>query len=408
MAGMIGTKGRRPAPVKFVALVATLTLTACAAGETGASGSASTDLPPTTEVAETQPGPGSPTNAYPTEEFVPSEEAGETPDLPQRVAYANLGDAEIFTVWGDAMEAAAEARDLEYTTASANFDPATNVEQINSFLSRGVGSMLVVELDAESQRPAVLEAMDQGVAVFTVVFGPGTSQLVTDQYASGEAAANAMVDHINTNLDGQAEILVFNLDDREGLRPRYQAVRDVVEAAGDEINIAVDQLGSPQTAEFGFEVMNTVLQSNAEVNVVIGEDAHVLGALAALEAAGVADDPGWLLVGIGGEQEALEKVAEGDSPFQIDVSFALPAIGAIPAVFGAEWLAGRSIPMVTEFNPIVLDSAEAVDQFLADMEDPEALIEGPLQETYLTHLGRISYETRTSYYDPTAAETPAP
>src|SRR5690606_28997533 len=218
----------------------------------------------------------------------------------------------------------------------------------------------------------------------------------TDQYASGQAAAEAMVDYINTHLDGTASILMFNLDDREGIRPRYQAVRDVVAAAGDNINITVDQLGSPQTTEYGFEVMNTVLQSNPDVNVVIGEDAHVLGALAALRAAGIDHDERWLLVGIGGEQQALEEVADDTSPLKIDISFALPTIGVIPGRFAEDWLAGRAIPSVVTFNPIVLDSAETVDQFLADMTNPETLFDSPKQDTYLTMLGNISYQNRMS------------
>jgi ribose transport system substrate-binding protein len=335
---------------------------------------------------------------FPAERFVRSDEAGEVPDLPARVAYANLGDAEIFSVWGDAMQSAAEARGLEYLTASADFDPATNVDQIHSFVNRGVAALLTPVLDAPSQRPAVLEAMEAGVAVFTVAFGPSTVQMLTDQYASGQAAAEAMVGYINTHLDGNANILMFNLDDREGIRPRYQAVRDVVAAAGDDINITVDQLGSPQTSEYGFEVMNTVLQSNPDVNVVIGEDAHVLGALAALQAAGTDHDERWLLVGIGGEQQALEEVADDTSPLKIDISFALPTIGVIPGRFAEDWLAGRAIPTVVAFNPIVLDSAETVDQFLTDMANPETLFDSPKQDTYLTMLGNISYQNRMSYY----------
>lgn len=413
--GIRGFYGHRSRTRMAAFLVLAIVTAACGDGGDAASTTSPATESPTTSMASTStsvaspsttgaPDLGEPSGEFPAEPFQASDQAGTITDLPPRVAFANLGDAEIFAVWSDAMESAAEARELEYTTASADFDPATNVEQIDSFVDRGVAAMLVPELDAASQRPAVLDAMEQGVAVFTVVFGPSTSQMVTDQYASGEVAANAMVDYINESLDGQAEILMFNLDDREGLRPRYQAVRDVVEAAGADINIAVDQLGSPQTSEYGFEVMNTVLQSNPEVKVVIGEDAHVLGALAALEAAGVDQEPGWFLVGIGGEQAALEEVRDDTSPFRLDVSFALPAIGVIPAVYGGEWLAGRSIPKVTVFNPIVLDTAESIDAFLADMKDPEALVGGPKQDTYLELLGSISYDTRLSYYDPTLGE----
>lgn len=363
--------------------------------DSGATATSTTTVPETSTTA----GLGAPSTEYPSDPFVPSDQAGVVPDLANTVAYANLGDAEIFTLWGDAMQAGAEARGLEYLTANAGFDPATNVEQVGNFLNVGVGAVLMVVLDAAAQRQAVLDGIEQGAAMFTVAFGPSTTQIVTDQYATGETAANAMVDYINGNLGGEAQILMFNLDDREAIRPRYEAVREVVAAAGPGIEIAVDQLGNPQTQEFGFEVMNTVLQSNPEVNVVIGEDAHVLGALAALEAAGVDHDDRWLLVGIGGETQALETLAGGDTPLKIDVSFALAPLGLIPSVYAEEWLAGRAIPKVIEANPVLLETAEEVEGFLEDMSDPEALLGGPKMEEYFTLLGNISYENRMSYYD---------
>lgn len=325
------------------------------------------------------------------EPYDPNRNVGERPPLQRTVAYANLGVADIFSVWGEHMRAAAERRGVEFVSANADFDPVVNVEHLRRFVRDEVGAILVADLDAPSQRPAVVEAMERGVAAFTVAFGPATTQIVTDQYASGLAAAEAMVEHVRRDLRGEADVLMFNLDDREGIRPRYQAVRDVIATSGPGFRIAVDQLGVPQTSEFGFEVTRQILRTHPEVNVVIGEDAHVLGALAAIEEAGVASDRRWLLVGIGGERKALEKVADPKSPLAIDVAFALPLIGVVAGKFGTDWLEGRSIPSKIVFNPVVLETVDGITAFLEDMADPEAILSGPQRARYLTLLGNVSY-----------------
>jgi ribose transport system substrate-binding protein len=345
-------------------------------------------------------GIGTPISELPTERYVESDEVGEVPaGLPDRVAFANLGPAEVFTAWGDGLKSTAESLGLEFITASAEFDPATNVDQMRSFITRGIAAMFVIDQDVPSQRPVVCEAMQTGAAVFTVSFGPSTTQLMADQYATGKAAAEAMVQYINENFDGEGNVLLFNQDNKEGIRPRAQAVRDVVETA-DGINIVVDQLTQEETQEWGFEAMNTALQSNPEINAVIGPDDAVLGALAALEAAD-ADQSEYVLTGINGSEQALDAVSDPDSAFRTTVAYGLAPVGVIPARYSKFWLEGRAIPQVIIFTPTVLSSAGAVEEFRADMADPVSIIGSPKQEKYFTMYGSISYETRGAYYNGT-------
>lgn len=343
---------------------------------------------------------GTPLTRFPTEPFVRLDDVGEVPDLPKRVAYLQSGDAEFYTVWADNVRAAAESNGLEFVTANANFNEAAYIDGMRSFLNRGVGAMFVDNLFEVAERPVVREAMDAGVAVFTTSFGPATTQMLADQERVGEVAAAAMLGHIQEHFGGRAQILHINAENEEANIPKGKAIREAVAAAGGATEIAVDVVpDSSPPHEFGFQTMNTVLQANPEVNVVIGQAGTVLGGLAALEAAGVEKDPRWLLVETGGEKAALDAVTSGNSPVKISVAFALEPIGAIPGVFGADWLAGQSIPSVVVFEPIVLDSGEKVDRYRSDMADPVALIKSAARERYFTMLGNISYATRMSYYD---------
>jgi ABC-type sugar transport system substrate-binding protein len=101
--------------------------------------------------------------------FQPSDKLGSKPNLPKRVAWANTSDAEFFLSITSSMEAAAKARGLEFLTAIANDDSAKNIEQINTFLERGIGALAIQPLDANAQAPLMQRAIDQGIAVLSLV-----------------------------------------------------------------------------------------------------------------------------------------------------------------------------------------------------------------------------------------------
>jgi len=60
------------------------------------------------------------------------------------------------------METAAKGRGLEFITAIANDDSAKNVEQINTFLQRGIAALAIQPLDANTQAPLMQQAIDMG------------------------------------------------------------------------------------------------------------------------------------------------------------------------------------------------------------------------------------------------------
>jgi ribose transport system substrate-binding protein len=119
------------------------------------------------------------------------------------------------------------------------------------------------------------------------------------------------------------------------------------------------------TNEAGFNTMNTVLQAHPDINVILGGDTLVLGALAAIEAAGKAGENIYMS-GIDGDTEALNKIREG-GPYKASFAFAYPMMGYAWGQYAADWLEGKSIPQVQQFNAIELNSAETIDAFEAAM-----------------------------------------
>ena len=99
--------------------------------------------------------------------------------------------------------------------------------------------------------------------------------------------------------------------------------------------------------------MSTILQAHPDVDVVLGADTVVLGALAALEAAGKAR-PDQFLGGIDGEPEAVAAIKKGGGPYKASISLASPVFAYAMGQHAADWLEGKSIPQAMDILPIAL------------------------------------------------------
>ena len=344
---------------------------------------------PTTAAAAESAGPD-PKTFKP---FVASDTAGEKPDLPRRIAWANTSNAEFFLAITNAIQMAAEDRDLEFITAIANDDSAKNIEQINTFLQRGIAALCIQPLDANAQAPLMQQAIDQGIAVLSLVTPPSTSQVVADQYKVGNTQGLAAAKWITENLGGKAKVHYFNIDTIEVLIARHQGVLDGLKTAGPGVEIVSDVNAGAITNEAGFNTMNTVLQAHPDINVILGGDTLVLGALAAIEAAGKAEDKIYMS-GIDGDAEALNKIRAG-GPYKASFAFAYPMMGYAWGQYAADWLDGKAIPQVQQFNAIELNSAETIDAFQKAMANVRETWQKA--DTYFTNLGSISYATRDQY-----------
>src|SRR3954454_15625081 len=104
----------------------------------------------------------------------------------------------------------------------------------------------------------------------------------------------------------------------------------------------------------GAAMMRTILLADPDIDVVLGADTVVLGALAALREAGKAR-PDQFLGGIDGEPEAVAEIKSG-GPYKTSVSLASPVFGYAMGQHAADWLEGKSIPQAMDILPKLLTS----------------------------------------------------
>jgi ribose transport system substrate-binding protein len=332
--------------------------------------------------------------------FDSSRPAGARTGLPGRVAWANTSDIEIFVALGRGIEAAARDRGMEYLTAVAAGDPAKNVDQMETFLARGIGGLAVQPLDETAQRPVLQRAWERGVCVQGIITHPCTLQIAASQYRIGYMQGKAAADYATAHLGGRADAHYFNLDATSPqLRLRHRGVLDGLKTAGDGVRVVSDLSGerAGSTYESAFALMSTVIQAHPQIKVILGGDSDVVGAYRALQQTGrLADD--MYLSGVDGDSNALELVKQA-GPYRASLAFAWQLMGYGMGQFAADWIDGKQIPRVMVAKSILLDSPARVDNYLAANADPARVFrERKRYEQYLPLLGNVSYATRRTVW----------
>ena len=206
-----------------------------------------------------------------------------------------------------------------------------------------------------------------GAFVGTVVPPPATLLLNAPQYATGKVLTDAAIAYINTKFGGKANVVLLTQDSMQYLSPRFVAMRDGFDKLPG-VTIVADITPDPVSKEGGFATMNTILLANPDIDVVLGSDLVVLGALKALRAAHK-DRPDQFLGGIDGEPEAVAEIKKGNGPYKASVALSSPVFGYAMGQYGADWLEGKSIPQAMDILPVAL-TIDNIAQYEADLADP--------------------------------------
>src|SRR5471030_1940497 len=316
------------------------------------------------------------------------------PGLEKVLGFAQDNERQFMQGVSRGLSLAAKDRGLAYRVLLAQNDPRKMIEQVQSFRMASVGAVVASPVDPPSLSRSLQQVIWSGAYVGTVVPPPATSLLNAPQYLTGKVLGDAAAAYVRTKLHGKAKVVLLTHDSLQFLAPRFMAMRDSLKSIpGAEI---VADL-SPQTLnnEGGAAAMSTVLLAHPSVDVVLGADTVVLGALNALRAAGKAR-PDQFLGGIDGEPEAVAEIKKG-GPYKASISLASPIFGYAMGQHGADWLEGKSIPQAMDILPTAL-SLENIAKYEADLADPAAVYADPARRAaYLRMYGNICYDTREQY-----------
>ena len=320
------------------------------------------------------------------------------------LAFVQENEREFLQGVDHGLAMAAKDRGLEYRRTVAESDVPKAIAEIQKFATAKVGALVATSSDPRAVSESLQRVIWTGAYVGTIVPPPATLLLNAPQYATGKAITDAAIEHINSKLGGKANVVLLTQDSMEFLTPRFEAMRDSL-ASMPGVTIVADIAPQPVTKEGGFATMNTILLASPDIDVVLGGDAVVRGALEALRAAGK-DRPDQFLGGIDGEPEGVAEIKTGNSPFKASIALSSPVFGYAMGHYAADWLDGRSIPQAMDILPIALTS-ENIEQYEADLVDPASVFADPQRrDMYLKMYGNICYDTRDQYVNfPWSSET---
>ncbi len=292
------------------------------------------------------------------------------------------------------LAAAAADRGLSFRVDLADNDAAKMQKDAQAALERKDGGVVVAPIDPRGMARPLQRIMWAGGYVGAVVPPPATTILNAPQYETGKVLAEAAARYISDKLGERARVVLLTHDSNQFLAARFVAMRDVLSKLSG-VTIVADV--SPMTVNKagGFSTMQTILIAQPNVDVVLGADTVVLGALEALRQEGK-DRPDQFLGGIDGEPEAVAEIRSG-GPYKASVSLASPVFGYAMGQHAADWLEGKSIPQAMDILPKALDASN-LEQYAADLANPGAVYADPARRgSYLRMYGNICFDTRDRY-----------
>ncbi|TWO70666.1 sugar ABC transporter substrate-binding protein [Caenimonas sedimenti] len=326
------------------------------------------------------------------------------PGLQKKLVFVQDNKREFMQGVGRGLEAAARARGISYSVALADNDPVLMVKQVGGIATDKTGAIVVAPIDPPSLAPALKKVIGAGTYVGAIVAPPATTVLNAPQYLTGKVLAEAAANYIRTRLGGKAKVVLLTHDNLQFLAPRFTAMRDTLRTLPG-VTIVADISPATVDKEGGYRTMKTILLAQPNIDVVLGADTVVLGALRALREAGKARSDQFL-GGIDGEQEAVVEIKKGDSPYKASISLASSIFGYAMGQQAADWLDGKSIPQAMDILPKALTSSNIAD-YERDTANPGPVYADPARRaSYLKMYGNICFDTRENYINfPWSSET---
>ncbi|MEO8630854.1 MAG: sugar ABC transporter substrate-binding protein [Betaproteobacteria bacterium] len=316
------------------------------------------------------------------------------PKLARSLVFAQDNERQFMQGVSKGLEQAADERGLGYRAVNASDNASKMLDEVRNAVEQRVGAMVVAPVEPRSLAPAVQELIGTGAYVGSVVPPPAISILNAPQYLTGKVLGDSAANYISTHFAGKANVVLLTHDSLEPLAQRFVAIRDSLSKLPD-VNIIADISPATVNKSGGSVTMNTILLAQSKIDVVLGADTVVLGALQALRAAGLARADQFL-GGIDGEPEAIAEIKSG-GPYKVTVSLASPIFGYAMGQHAADWLEGKVIPQAMDILPSAL-TADTVAAYEADVADPATVFaDAKRRDRYLRMYGGICYDTRDRF-----------
>jgi ribose transport system substrate-binding protein len=257
----------------------------------------------------------------------------------------------------------------ELVVTDAGGSAAKQVADVDSMIAQGIDVLFLPPREESPLIPAVMRAKAAGIPTFLVdrSVDPNVAQAGRDYVAflgsdfvdQGRRAAEWLIE----NFEGDKGVII-ELEGTTGSSPANDRKRgfDEAIAADDRFEIVASQSGD-FARDAGRQVMETLLQSHPDVNVVYAHnDEMAIGAIQALEVAGRKPGEDVTVVSIDGTRDALQAIMDGKMGVTVESS---PFFGPLSCETMKRYAAGETVePWVKVEDRIFTaeNAAEHIDE----------------------------------------------
>lgn len=254
----------------------------------------------------------------------PASETAKSSSTPQSVkSKGTIGFSTLtltnpfFKTIADTMRTEAEKHGYQLVVVSGENDVKKQADQVSEFIVKGVAAIVLNPCDTQAIGPAIKQANDAGIPVFTNDLkydgteGKVVSHVATDNYQAGKLTGEAMV-----KLRGQSggKIAIIHFPQAESCQLRVKGFTEVVnshnaESPSSSITV-VSTLDGGGERDKGFKAAKDAIEANPDlVGLLAINDPSALGARAALEAVGKADQVS--IISFDGQPIGKQAILEG-------------------------------------------------------------------------------------------------
>jgi ribose transport system substrate-binding protein len=225
------------------------------------------------------------------------------------LAVANL-QADFFNQIKQAATAEAKAKGVDLIVVDAHGDSATQVNQIQDLITRGVKAIIYIPAGATAAGVPVRAAQAAHIPVVAVdrnaPDAPATSFIASDSVA----AAHTLGDYVCKQTGGKGKVAI--IQGQIGTTPEMDRDKGFTEAlaACPGLSVIAKQASQEWSQSEGFSIAQDMLQRHPDITVFFGRaDGLALGAAQAVKVANL-DHP-VMVVGFDGDVAGLKAVQKG-------------------------------------------------------------------------------------------------
>ena len=231
---------------------------------------------------------------------------------PYRVAYITMDiTSPYFIKMIDGMKEEAKEMNIEFTVHDGKYQAQPQIDIMETLIVQKVDAIILSANDPVALQPYVDKAKEAGIKVITanVEMKNADAHISLVEYDYGFTGGVIAGKYIKEHLDGEAEVAVLAFTQVPAVIERVRGLKEGILSLAPNAKFVFET--DAYTRELGMNAIETALQSNPDLNVVVGiNDDAVLGAYEAMTAAGRTGDD-VILVGLDAVDEAILKIKEG-------------------------------------------------------------------------------------------------